>query len=384
MRSGTGKAPLPRESGDGMRPLSTSEQETLNRALASVEPMNIDSATSVLKEMKQVLDDAGVRFFLRQGTCLGAIRDKAIIPWDDDLDLGSVIGLHGLTEETAETVAATLREKGYIVKLEHQDHGLQMVLVKSTIRVEWRCFRVFGDSVYQYPAVRTPVRLFADPSEIEFLGDRFYVPNPPDEYLRLKYGEDWMTPKQSGSYEADVIALIREGRAPGRAGRLKQAFARYISGRNVSRLRALDSNGGPVTGAEVVVVGRSNIVGKPIANILLQKQKGANATVTICHTGTRDMAFHTRRADILIVAAGRPKAVTGDMVKEGVVVIDVGVNRIGKTAEGKAILVGDVDFDEVKEKAKAITPVPGGVGPMTITMLMLNTVKAAKVAAGLT
>ncbi len=139
-----------------------------------------------------------------------------------------------------------------------------------------------------------------------------------------------------------------------------------------------------IEGAEVVVVGRSNIVGKPIANILLQKAPGANATVTICHTGTRDISFHTKRADILIVAAGKPKAVTGDMVKEGVVVIDVGVNEIGKTADGKRILVGDVDFDTVKEKAKAITPVPGGVGPMTITMLMLNTVKAAKVAAGLT
>jgi len=136
-------------------------------------------------------------------------------------------------------------------------------------------------------------------------------------------------------------------------------------------------------GAEVVVVGRSNIVGKPIANILLQKKEGANATVTICHTGTRDISFHTKRADILIVAAGKPKAVTADMVKEGVVVIDVGVNRIGKTAEGKAILAGDVDFDAVKEKAKAITPVPGGVGPMTITMLMLNTIRAAKLAAGL-
>ncbi len=136
-------------------------------------------------------------------------------------------------------------------------------------------------------------------------------------------------------------------------------------------------------GAEVVVVGRSNIVGKPIANILLQKKEGANATVTICHTRTRDISFHTKRADILIVAAGRPKAITADMVKEGVVVIDVGVNRIGKTAEGKAILVGDVDFDGVKEKAKAITPVPGGVGPMTITMLMLNTVRAAKLAAGI-
>jgi len=138
-----------------------------------------------------------------------------------------------------------------------------------------------------------------------------------------------------------------------------------------------------VDGAEVVVVGRSNIVGKPIANILLQKKEGANATVTVCHTGSKDMSFHTKRADILIVAAGKPKAVTADMVKDGVVVIDVGVNRLGKNEAGKDILCGDVDFDTVKEKAKAITPVPGGVGPMTITMLMMNTVRAAKLAAGL-
>ncbi len=142
-------------------------------------------------------------------------------------------------------------------------------------------------------------------------------------------------------------------------------------------------SGVQIEGAEVVVVGRSNIVGKPIANILLQKKKGANATVTVCHTGTRDLAFHTRRADILIVAAGKAKAITADMVKEGVVVIDVGVNQIGTTKEGRRILAGDVDFDAVKEKAKAITPVPGGVGPMTITMLMMNTVRAAKLAAGL-
>jgi methylenetetrahydrofolate dehydrogenase (NADP+)/methenyltetrahydrofolate cyclohydrolase len=137
-------------------------------------------------------------------------------------------------------------------------------------------------------------------------------------------------------------------------------------------------SGVETAGAEVVVVGRSNIVGKPIANMLMQKGKGADATVTLCHTRTKDMAFHTRRADILIVAAGKPKTVTGDMVKEGVVVIDVGVNRIGQTPEGKAILAGDVDFDSVKEKAAAITPVPGGVGPMTITMLMMNTIQAAK------
>jgi methylenetetrahydrofolate dehydrogenase (NADP+)/methenyltetrahydrofolate cyclohydrolase len=130
-------------------------------------------------------------------------------------------------------------------------------------------------------------------------------------------------------------------------------------------------------GAEVVVVGRSNIVGKPIANMLLQKKKGANATVTVCHTGTKNLVFHTRRADILIVAAGKPKTITADMVKEGVVVIDVGVNRL------ETGLVGDVDFEAVKEKAKAITPVPGGVGPMTISMLMHNTVHAAKMQAGI-
>jgi methylenetetrahydrofolate dehydrogenase (NADP+)/methenyltetrahydrofolate cyclohydrolase len=142
--------------------------------------------------------------------------------------------------------------------------------------------------------------------------------------------------------------------------------------------------GAPIEGAEVVVVGRSNIVGKPIANMLIQKAPGANATVTICHTRTKDIAFHTKRADILIAAVGVANYVKGDMVKEGCYVIDVGVNEVGKTAEGKRVLAGDVEFDTVKEKAKAITPVPGGVGPMTITMLMMNTVRAAKVAAGLT
>ncbi len=131
-------------------------------------------------------------------------------------------------------------------------------------------------------------------------------------------------------------------------------------------------------GKHVVVVGRSNIVGKPVAAILVQKSKGANATVTICHTRTKNMEEITRQADILIAAAGVPKVIKADMIKEGAVVIDVGVHRIGKTPSGKDKLCGDVDFDEVKEKASAITPVPGGVGPMTITMLMMNTVRSAK------
>jgi len=174
-----------------------------------------------------------------------------------------------------------------------------------------------------------------------------------------------------------------DGFHPVNVGKLMIGEPDYLPCTPAGIQQLLIRSGTEIEGAEVVVVGRSNIVGKPIANILLQKAPGANATVTLCHTRTKDISFHTKRADIIIVAAGKPKAVTADMVKEGVVVIDVGVNQIGTTPEGKRILAGDVDFEAVKEKAKAITPVPGGVGPMTITMLMMNTIKAAKVAAGL-
>jgi len=141
-------------------------------------------------------------------------------------------------------------------------------------------------------------------------------------------------------------------------------------------------SGNSPEGKHVVVVGRSNIVGKPLVNLLVQKQKGANATVTCCHTGTRDIAAHTRAADIVVVAAGHPKALTAPMVRDGVVVVDVGINRIDDPSAPKGTrLVGDVDFEPVAAKAKAISPVPGGVGPMTITMLLHNTVRAAERAA---
>ena len=133
-----------------------------------------------------------------------------------------------------------------------------------------------------------------------------------------------------------------------------------------------------IEGAEVVIVGRSNIVGKPLANMFIQKNPTGNATVTVCHTRTKDLAEHVKRADIVIAAAGRPNTVTADMVKDGAVVIDVGVNRVEDASRKRGYrLVGDADFDAIKEKASLITPVPGGVGPMTITMLLYNTVVSA-------
>ena len=147
-------------------------------------------------------------------------------------------------------------------------------------------------------------------------------------------------------------------------------------------------SGVETSGAEVVVVGRSNIVGKPITNMMLQKGPGANSTVTVVHTRTKDLEGHCKRADILIVAAGVPGLVKPQWIKPGACVIDVGVNRVGekiseKTGKKVAILKGDVDFDEAKEIAGYITPVPGGVGPMTVTMLMVNTLKSLKFKLGI-
>jgi methylenetetrahydrofolate dehydrogenase (NADP+)/methenyltetrahydrofolate cyclohydrolase len=149
-------------------------------------------------------------------------------------------------------------------------------------------------------------------------------------------------------------------------------------------VQMLSRSGVEIDGAHVVIVGRSNIVGKPLANMLMAKSKNGNATVTVCHTRTKDIGSFTRQADIVIAAAGRPNTVTADMIREGAVVIDVGVNRIEDASRKQGFrLVGDVDYEGCKKKARMITPVPGGVGPMTITMLLFNTVESARRANGL-
>ena len=183
--------------------------------------------------------------------------------------------------------------------------------------------------------------------------------------------------------EDEVISAIDpkkdvDGFHPENVGRLLTGEPYFVPCTPLGIKELLVRSGNKPDGKHVVICGRSNIVGKPMMAILIQKKQNANATVTMVHTGTKNMASITRQADILIAAMGKPKAITADMVKEGVVLIDVGVNEVGVSAAGKRILVGDADFDSIKEKAKAITPVPGGVGPMTVTMLMANTIRAAE------
>jgi len=175
-----------------------------------------------------------------------------------------------------------------------------------------------------------------------------------------------------------------DGFHPINVGRLMIGAPGYIPGTPHGIQKMLSRNDIEISGKHVVIVGRSNIVGKPLALLLVQKNKEANATVTVCHTGTSNMGEITRLADILVVAAGRPHTVNAEMVKEGAVVIDVGVNRIADDTKKSGFrLIGDVEFEEVSQKASAISPVPGGVGPMTITMLLHNVIEAARKQSGI-
>ncbi len=170
-----------------------------------------------------------------------------------------------------------------------------------------------------------------------------------------------------------------DGLHPFSMGRLMAGRPRFIPATPSGVQQLLMRWGHDPEGAHVVVCGRSNIVGKPVAMLLAQRQRGANATVTVCHTRTKDIAAVTRQADILVAAVGVPEFVTGDMVSDGVVVIDVGINRVDDASRRRGYrLAGDVHFESVAAKAGAITPVPGGVGPMTIAMLLSNTLHAAR------
>jgi len=229
-------------------------EEALERSINEWIPADPAAAKMVLSEAKQIMDKLGVVFFLRQGTCLGAIRDHGFIPWDDDLDLGSVFGLHGFSEKSIAPVVAAFRKNGFFAKVEYHDQYIYVSMIKSAVRVDWMCYRILDDSIFHYPGVRFPVRLFTNLKEIEFLEENFNVPNPPEEYLLLKYGEEWVIPKKKG-FEKDVLDLIPEAPLPGRAGRLKQLLIKYVMPWRTCRVCVLNNKGEPVAGADVVVAG---------------------------------------------------------------------------------------------------------------------------------
>ena len=171
--------------------------------------MHMADAGKVLLEIRQLLNDANIIFFLRHGTCLGAVRDGELIPWDDDIDIGSIIGMHNLDEPSILQAVDGFKRAGFQVKVLETDFHIGVELSKLGIPVDWTCYRVFEKSILQYPGVKIPVQIYEDLSTVSLLDKPFLVPSPPEEYLTLKYGSDWRVPKKTG-FEADIIDSIPE------------------------------------------------------------------------------------------------------------------------------------------------------------------------------
>jgi hypothetical protein len=222
----------------------------------TIPPMNIADAGRLLDEAKQIFDSHGIVFFLRQGTCLGAVRDQALIPWDDDLDLGSIIGLHGFSEDDIAPAVEAFRANGCYVEVIPDGLYTSVKIMKYKIRIDWQCYRVVKGTIAHYPGVPFPVSLFTELEEVDFNGGTYAVPSPPAEYLVFKYGPDWVTPKQAG-YEKDVLDNMPPGTVPGRAGRFKQFLAVRFSPSKIARLLVLDGAGNPVPNATVLIAGMS-------------------------------------------------------------------------------------------------------------------------------
>jgi len=223
---------------------SGADDAALFESYGNIQHINPELAKQMLKEAKDIMDPLGVPFFLRQGTCLGAVRDQAFIPWDDDIDLGCVIGLNGLTEDMIAPVFDAFRDRGYFVHEESNDRWVAAGMMKSSLRIDLTFFRIIDDSIFHFPMIWMPARLFANLKAIEFMGGNYFVPNPPEEYLLTKYGPDWVTPKVA--FEKDVLDQISKSPV---------AKTAPIPGQLMTKVRVLDQHDKLVRGAEVSVVG---------------------------------------------------------------------------------------------------------------------------------
>ena len=237
-----------------MKDINEEGAAAYEKSVIEPKPMDPIAAAERLIDIKRILDQLGAVFFIASGTCLGAVRDGQFIEWDDEMDMGSVIGLNGLDEKTIDRGIAAFEDNGYYVHVDRSSRHIGVHVVKESIRADWTCHRIIGDSVFQYPGVRTSLELFTQLKEIDFIGEKFLVPNPPEKYLETKYGSNWATPKGPG-FEEEVVGKISDGDILTPRQRLSKFITLRLARWRAGRLTVLDENNSPVAGAEVTLIG---------------------------------------------------------------------------------------------------------------------------------
>jgi hypothetical protein len=217
-------------------------------------PLDPEMAAERLKEVKRIFDEQGTVFWLGSGTCLGSTRENRFIPWDDEMDTASVIGMHGLDEETVYRTAEAFRQNGFYPRIRNGSRHMSVALIKDGVRTDWTVHRIFNGAAIEFPGVILPLHLFTELAETEFIGEKFRIPNPPEEYLELKYGPEWRTPKGPG-FEADVVNQIGDSDNLSRWGKLQRALTMGLFPRPNSSVKIYDRDGQLVSGAEVRIAG---------------------------------------------------------------------------------------------------------------------------------
>ena len=219
-------------------------------------PMDIQKGEKSILEIKELMDDLDVIFFLRHGTCLGAVRDGQLIPWDDDIDIGSIIGMNNLDEKSIYKIIDSFKLNGFKTEVSESPFHISVSLSKSGIPIDWTCYKILQGYIYQYPAVKIPVNLYDDLKPISFLGSSFFVPNPPEKYLSLKYGSEWMTPKKTG-YENDIIKSIPGSVIPEQSSIFTRLHKFFFPSKYITKIRILNHENKPVKLSDVTLVGLS-------------------------------------------------------------------------------------------------------------------------------
>ena len=219
-------------------------------------PMNIQKGEKSLLEIKELMDELKVIFFLRHGTCLGAVRDGQLITWDDDIDIGSIIEMNGLDEKSIYKIVDNFKLNGFKAEVFESSFHISVSLSKYGISIDWTCYKILQGNIYQYPAVKIPVELYDDMKPISFLGTTFFVPNPPEKYLSLKYGSEWKTPKKTG-YENDIINSIPESVIPEQSGIFTRIHKFFFPNKYITKIQIFNHEKNPVELANVTLVGLS-------------------------------------------------------------------------------------------------------------------------------